>query len=142
MQQLVEREEAGGVDGDTPRALAAAPPVLPMSEALAAAAALADRATAAATAASLEAALPAVRRQLRENALRSLQVRRGRTAGGVRFGVLTRRCVIRPLGSLCPTRECNRLQYRHPATCMCASRGGVGRDTVSGVGVWACSRVP
>ncbi|GLI71729.1 hypothetical protein VaNZ11_017023 [Volvox africanus] len=48
-------------------------PQLPISEAMAVAAALTDTTAAAVTSASLEAALPALRRQLRENALRSLQ---------------------------------------------------------------------
>ncbi|GIM17143.1 hypothetical protein Vretimale_19668 [Volvox reticuliferus] len=70
---------AGNGDGMTAATAAEAAmtgsslPQLPISEAMAAAAALTDTTAAVAISASLEAALPAVRRQLRENALRSLQ---------------------------------------------------------------------
>ncbi len=64
------------VAGDAPSRTASLPPPLPLPEALSAAAPLLEGTAAAAVRRSLEAALPAVRQQLRENALRSLQVGR------------------------------------------------------------------
>ncbi|KXZ46365.1 hypothetical protein GPECTOR_44g42 [Gonium pectorale] len=63
----------GDEGGSTKDAGGASAPPFPLSEALSATAALAEAASAAATRGSLEAALPAVRRQLNENALKSLQ---------------------------------------------------------------------
>lgn len=82
------------------------PPPLPLPEALVAAAPLLEATAAAAVRRSLEAALPAVRQQLRENALRSLQVGMCHTRSH----------------SVCPAPSCPAQELQCPAGCRLISQ--------------------